>query len=62
MLSDAKTKPRPIKYLTLQLHVTIQEEWSGIAMLLDKVDDAVQCTAVVTRRPLLNKVADIDNI
>ena len=31
-------------------------------MLLAKVDDAVQCTAVVTRCPLLDKVADIDNI
>ena len=62
MLSETKTKSRPIKRLTLHLHVTIQEEWSGITMLLAKVDDAMQCTAVVTRCPLLSKVADIDNI
>jgi hypothetical protein len=62
MLSDAKTNSRSIKYLNLHLHVSVQEKWSGIAMLLAKVEDAVQCTAVVTSCPFLDKVTDIDNI
>lgn len=30
-------------------------------MILSSVDDSVQCTAIVTPRPQLEQIADVDN-
>ena len=61
MLPDANLLPRSVQRLYFQLHITVEEEWSRVAVLVAKIDDAVNSTAVVTRSPLLKEIADVDN-
>ena len=62
MVPNTKLLPRSVQWLYSQLHVTVQEEWSRITVLLANIDNTVYGTAVVTRSPLLDKIAYVDNV
>jgi hypothetical protein len=61
MVPDANLLPRTVQRLYFQLHVAVEEERSRVAVLVAKVDDAVNSTAIVTRSPLLEEITDVDN-
>lgn len=62
MISNTKLWPRSVQRLYHQFHVTVQEEWSRITVLVAKVDNAVNSTTIITRSPLMDKIADVDNV
>jgi hypothetical protein len=62
MVPNTKLWARSIKRLYHQFHVPVQKEWGRVTVLVAKIDNAVYSTAVVTRRPLLNEIADINNV